>query len=312
MPIIDYFTYENCYAGIQTEASFNEYKDSAFKIYTINNVEECQNYALEAKSKFFLISDLCNNDSTSQCYIPKVDTNNSCLDTLENTFKPFFDILHSVLGEFPRNIVSVERNNNLISSNNNRCLLHIPSNKFYAPKNKFALYNSSILNQDIVNILKKIKTYDYYNNKLSQISDYNTLIQQPIYNSESETYSGGGILAEQFKKYTCIPTNENLNNFKNQILILDGKYDNIFQVLDEITVDLSNINLLINSDKQFILEIDKLIELKQKKLDGLLGSGGANNGRLDDTNYLKNLKFTEIIIVILVLLIAIFIYIKKK
>lgn len=314
MQITDYFTYENCYEGIQQEASFNEYKESAFQIYTIDSVEDCQNYALEAKTQFFLISDLCNNDQTSQCYIPKVNTNNSCLDTLENTFKPFFDILHAVVGEFPRSIVPVESNNNLTTTNS-RCLLHIPSGQYYAPKNKFALYNSSILDQDIVNILRKIKSHDYYNSKLPQLSDYDNLIQQPTYNSTSESYSGGGTIAYYFKKYTCNPTQENLNNFKNQITILDNKYNGsngIFSSLDEITFDLSSINLLINNDKRFVLEIDKLIELKKNELNALLGSGGANNGRLDDTNYLKNLKFTEIIILGLVLLIAILIYIKKK
>ena len=93
---------------------------------------------------------------------------------------------------------------------------------------------------------------------------------------------------------------------------MQEKYNNLFNKLNEISNDLSNISLLTKNDSQFILEIDKLIASKKFELDQLLGSGGGNNGRLADTNYLKNLKFIEIIIVSLVLLIAIFIYNKKK
>ena len=48
------------------------------------------------------------------------------------------------------------------------------------------------------------------------------------------------------------------------------------------------------------------------ELNSLLGTGGANNGRLEDTNYLKNVKIAEVSILILVIVATIFIYNKNK
>lgn len=315
MTTINYFTYENCYRGILSEASFNEYKDSKFDIYPIKHVEECDNLAVDAKTQFFFISDLCNNTMSSNCYIPKVITGDYFKDTLADTFKPFSDILDEVLGnKSGRTTRSIESSNNLVLSDNSRlkCLHYLPDGKYYAPTNSFALYNSSTLDQNIVNSLKQIQSYDYYKNKLTEISNYNDLIKTPNLNISDNTYSGGGNIATSFKTYICNPIAANKGNFKYNIEQLQEKYNNLFNKLNEISNDLSNISLLTKNDSQFILEIDKLIASKKFELDQLLGSGGGNNGRLADTNYLKNLKFIEIIIVSLVLLIAIFIYNKKK
>ena len=315
MTTINYFTYENCYRGILSEASFNEYKNSTFDIYEIENVANCENLAVDAKTQFFFISDFCNNTMSSNCYIPKISTQDYIQNTLEDTFKPFSDILDKVLGDkslSERTPITIESSNNLFLLDNQKCLHYLPNGKYYAPTNSFALYNSSTLDQNIVNALKNINSYDYYKDKLTEISNYNDLIKTPNFNQSDDTYSGGGNIATSFKTYICDPIAANKDNFQYHIQQLEEKYNNLFNKLNEISNDLSNISLLTKNDSKFILEIDKLIASKKFELDQLLGSGGGNNGRLADTNYLKNLKFIEIIIVTLVLLIAIFIYNKKK
>ena len=256
---INYFTYENCYPRILNEASFNEYKDTVFEIHDIDAVDvidECENFAIDAKTQFFLISDLCNNPLKSKCYVPKFSMTSDYLsDTLESTFRPFSIILKKIFGdESERNSLEIESSDNLVSTDLTKCLHYLPNGKYYASKGNFALYNSSTLNQNVINALKQIKSYDHYVNQLSEINNYDSLIKKP--NLNDGNYSGGGNIATTFKQFICNPTSNTRENFNFYILELEEKYKKIFSNLNEISNDLSNISLLTKNDSQVILEID--------------------------------------------------------
>tara|TARA_Y100000591_G_C21833209_1_gene700893 strand:- start:95 stop:1036 length:942 start_codon:yes stop_codon:yes gene_type:complete len=313
MTSIDYFTFNNCYRV--TDPSFDNYKDEIFQIYSVESADTCENLALDKETQFFLLSDFCNNTLLSNCYIPNVIVPDTFTGTLNNIFKPFSDILNRIFGNpnnrQPANFDSCS--NLVMNENTNTCLHHLPSGKYYAPTEIFALYNSQTLDFDVVQALANIKSYSDYAKEFSGLDDYNDMIKLPHIDLQSESYRDGGIIATAFKNYICDPTNTTKErNFKARINDLDKKYNDMFLFLDKITHDLSNISLLTKNDNKIIMEMDTIIASKKYELEELLASGGGNNGRLADTNYLKNLKFIEIVIVSLVLLITIFIYIKKK
>lgn len=314
MTNIDYFKFNNCYRTI--ESSFNEYKDTVFDIHQVENVAMCENLALDKKTQFFLLSDFCNNTLLSNCYIPNVIVPDTFTGTLSNIFQPFSDILNRIFGnDINRNqaLAEFDSCSNLVVSSN-KCLHHLSSGKYYAPTEIFALYNSQTLDFDVVRALSNINSYSDYAKQFSGLDDYNDMIKLPKFRSVNGEiiYRDGGSIAISFKDYICDPKPTTEQIFNNEIDELDKKYNAIFLFLDQISSDLSNISLLTKNDNKIIMEMDTIIASKKYELEELLASGGGNNGRLSDTNYLKNLKFIEIVIVSLVLLITIFIYIKKK
>jgi hypothetical protein len=319
MTSIDHFTFDKCYQV--TDSSFDDYKHELFEIHRIETADECENLAINAQTQFFFVSDFCNNTLKSNCYIPKVIVKDFFTDTLENIFQPFNNILNKIFGNVKLEVSPDTCNNLVIPPSGTGCLYHSPSDNHYAETSIAALYNSQTLslNRDIFDALEKIKTYKYYEDQLPELSNYDDIIKEPRYEISGSPilmgtiyYNDGGTIASTFKNYICDPTNTTESDFKESISKLNEKYNKMFSFLHEITDDLSNISLLTKNDNQIIMGMDRTIASKRYELEQLLASGGGNNGRLADTNYLKNLKFIEIVIVSLVLLITIFIYIKKK
>ena len=97
-----------------------------------------------------------------------------------------------------------------------------------------------------------------------------------------------------------------------QILILNNKYENFNISLDDISRDLSAISYLNSFDDETLKALNLNIISKSKELSSLLGSGGANSGRLDDTTLLTQFKIVENSILLLVIISAIFFFTKKK
>ena len=82
--------------------------------------------------------------------------------------------------------------------------------------------------------------------------------------------------------------------------------------LYEISEDISKISLLTKYDTLYLRKLEELYHEENRKLKNLFGVDGANNGKLLDTKYMKNIKLNEIIIISLLLIFLIFIYTKKK
>ncbi len=302
---IFYYKFDKCYNHkLDNDISLNSYIDTYFDDTLVSDAKSCENLALEKNTEFFLLTDLNNTTHKIKCLIPKVNISQNAQDLLS----PFSSILNTLFGnESERGgsaITDIETSNNLVISNSSNCLNYLLDNKIYAPKDKFALYKSGTLNDNVIGKLQNIKSYDYYKNKLDGLNNYDALLKSGF---------NGGILAVAFKNFIC---DDNKSYYE---IILDRKidelkntYNNLFSNLDSITRDLSDINILTKSDNIYLENIQKKIDFQKKQLSNLLGLGGANNGKLSDTKYLKNIEMSEVIILFLVIVIVIFIYSKKK
>ena len=62
----------------------------------------------------------------------------------------------------------------------------------------------------------------------------------------------------------------------------------------------------------YLRAVDELVKKSNSKLNNVLKLDGANNGKYNDTQYLKNQKISEIIVLMLIIIFLIFIYSKKK
>ena len=110
------------------------------------------------------------------------------------------------------------------------------------------------------------------------------------------------------KKFNNDTYNE-LKNATRRLISLDISMNDVNQYLIN---DISYILNVTKSDSMYLNKIDNMIIEKKKEIKNLLGFDGANNGKLSDTKYLKNIKLSENIILFLVIVFIIFAYVKKK
>tara|TARA_B110001452_G_scaffold264367_1_gene267267 strand:+ start:702 stop:1622 length:921 start_codon:yes stop_codon:yes gene_type:complete len=302
---IFYYKFDKCYNHkLDNDTSLNSYIDTNFDDTLVSDAKTCENLALEKNTEFFLLTDLNNITHKIKCLIPKVNISKNAQDLLS----PFSSILNTLFGDESTRggsvITDIETSNNLVISNSSNCLNYLLDNKIYAPKDKFALYKSGTLNDNVIGKLQNIKSYDYYKNKLDDLNNYDELLKSGF---------DGGILALAFKNFIC---DDNKSYYEiildRRIDELKNTYSNLFSNLDSINRDLSDINILTKSDNIYLENIQKKIDFQKKQLSNLLGLGGANNGKLSDTKYLKNVEMSEVTILFLVIVIVIFIYSKKK
>lgn len=108
------------------------------------------------------------------------------------------------------------------------------------------------------------------------------------------------------------PSQENERLFDIQLANLQAKYDNLIGKIDDISVDLSNINHLKIGDNNTISALNARIASKKQELANLLGSGGANNGRLGDNVFLTQFKIIENGILLFIMVVVCFVYYKTQ
>ena len=81
---------------------------------------------------------------------------------------------------------------------------------------------------------------------------------------------------------------------------------------DNLSKDNKLLMKIYNLNKYYLSNIDNIIEKKRNKLIKLKKSGNANNAKLYDTKYLKNLKIAEIISLLVIIILSFYISLKKK
>tara|TARA_B100001175_G_scaffold317786_1_gene336428 strand:+ start:1320 stop:2282 length:963 start_codon:yes stop_codon:yes gene_type:complete len=312
-----YFNSDNkCYqpkSQLNIESRLNGFIREKFDKYSYelredssvdNYLEECKNKAIEKQKSLFLVTDV-KKDSQGiinyNCLIPK--TSGLCSSgKLEDLLKPFNDLINNLFGDVNF------RNKNAITNklkigeitDNNTC--------FYMEKNgersnfsksgNFVIYKTELIDDDIINNLSRAKSFKYYNDQLV------------IWEQQTD-----GILnnfKSKFETYICNPSNINEQNLDTEIVKIKDHYTTIFSLLDELALDIKNVSLITNYDTLYLEKLQKMIDEKKEQLKNLLGFDGANNGKLSDTLYLKNLKLSENIILVLVVTFIIFLYAKKQ
>lgn len=313
-----YLSDNKCYKSVKKKNELTQFIDNNFNKYeyvasSINMLNNCENKAREQNKDFFLISDfeVNNNIKKYSCLIPKV--NHGChYDGLDKLFKPFNDLLDQLFGskslvgrsyEQSINNVFSDQSFNDFSPNyiqNINCfqIQDISNNKFnYAKKDFYTMYKLNFIdNQEQIDVIKSISSYQHYLNKKNQIFVYQNLTQDLVTN---------------MKLFVCNPETNNylLDATLNSIA---DKYNEMLLVIENIKNDTNKITEITNYYTLYFDYMDDLIKQKKLELSNLLSLDGANNGKLEDTVKKKNLILSETIILILIIIFVIFINSNKK
>ena len=346
------FIFDGCYEKSETsypgsEIPFNYLLEVSFNKYITSSVRECEVQALRSNSDFFLINDISSNGNIKRtnCYIPRshivgssVIGDDSTLAKGLRLFNSFFGNLSSSADgdvyNYTTQLGTIDSCNNLLYNINNgftqanhKCFKYTVDDKVYAPKKYYAYYKTPLLSQENIDLTKEIKAPSYFRSLLVPLHEYATLLKfdpTTSYNSATGTYTNAsntysnttnGSLAKTIIAFVCssestAAASEAALNI--HIQYLNNRYTNLFDRLTEISTDLSKINYLNSLDNNTITALNGRINNRKKELNNLMGFGGANNGRLNDTTFLAQFKIVENSVLILIIITVIFIYYKTK
>jgi hypothetical protein len=280
-----------------------------------NKVRQCENKAFEYDKSLFIVTDLSKNQGkdffTYKCLIPKVE--NSC-NNIENLITPFTTLINDLFGEQNNRhseLITTEISDdiaNIANLNDTSDCIFIKNNnndKYYFSKNrnfiiyqkKFLVNNNSM--KDYINRLTEPSTYD------TSFTSWKNNIQDTLYD-----------ISDSYTNYISNSTTDLGQGYLEALDIaitrLQNEYKNIFDYLANISTDVSNLKFIISNNKLELEIIQNKINDEKEKLNSLIGFDGANNGKLSDTKFLKNLKISENIILFIVIIFVIYAYTKKK
>jgi hypothetical protein len=318
------FNYDGCYSRPSqiNEASFNNILTTKFDKTSVKSVKECESQSLRNNSDFFLINDISTslNTSVTNCYIPKKDyTNQTLFETTSRSRQLFDELFKTTIPSAPyikQSETPAVANNLMYNKNrtNQLCFKYAVDNQYYTPRNYYAYYKKPILDEANIRLLNTMRTNPtYYENKLNDTTEAGLKYYDELLKLGTATFQNSGLLVTSFKNYICEPTNNsNEDALNTQINILKLQYDKFDNSLDAIQRDLSAINYLNSFADDTLRALNSNIATKKQELNNLLGSGGANNGRLDDTTLLTQFKIVENSILLLLIVCAIFFLTKSK
>jgi hypothetical protein len=312
----NFYQFDGCYSR-PSFSSFDASLNLSYNNTLVSSVAECQAEAIRVNADFFFMNDISSVSSTnnsSNCYVPKQLSSNLGSIISENTSLQLFT---SLFGTTSGTTVSDTCNNMMFRRTpiNNpalqKCFKYTLDDQVYAPKNKYAYYKKPVLNERNMQITASLRTRptSYYASqaKLNELASYKDLLYINERNLESS-----GPLYIAFKNFICSPTREKERLFDTQLVDLQSKYTNLINHLDTISTDLSSINLLKADTNNNLMALDARIAIKKQELNNLLGSGGANNGRLSDNVFLTQFKIIENSILLIIMIIACFVYYRTR
>jgi hypothetical protein len=334
----NFYNIDDCYKkpGAISDISFEINLRSNYYKSTVKSVDECEIQALRKNSEFFLINDLSNigNNISINCYIPKInntnqtlyDTNNSIITKALNLFNGLFKTnnINNPYTKQDINLTTIDTCYNLMfnpseSEDDRECFKYTIDNQVYAPKKYYAYYKKPILDTANIQLIRELQDRNpqYYERKLPDLDNYIDLLKidtTTLQNNDALSSQNNGSLVKSFKNYICGPP-RNRNNelaLDRDISALRYEYTKMFNSLNAIRSDLSSINHLNSFDDNTLRALNLNISNKSKELKNLFTSGGANNGRLDDTTLLTQFKIVENSILLIIIICAIFYFTKNK
>ena len=336
-----YFNSDNkCYSNkFDNDNSLNQYLDDNFTKKNYNlilddpAIEKCQAHAIKNDKRYFLVSDFSNvnNNFTLNCYFPKdsaycdksIDIKNGNnlgdYNNLGDLFRPFNNIIDGLFNNEagfgtidPSQFIEISGTNlnmrnvvNNVTNSDKKCFKQIKDDSAIclAKRGNFILHKMELIKNDRLDNIR-YRSYNYYQNALAEKFN-NTNKQNQIFDS----------LKTRLKNYFCESTNLASSNeltIDSALNELKDYYSKMFHELNNISSDLSNISELTTYDSLYLEELEKEINDEKRKLKELLGFDGANNGKLDDSKFIKNLVISENIILILFLVFIVVYYFKGK
>jgi|UniRef100_A0A6C0CB00 hypothetical protein len=315
-PNVNFYEFDGCYSKPDS-SRFDLSLNSRFYKSVVESVAQCQAEAMRKNADFFLMNDISSStitDNNSNCYVPKpVSSNLGSFVSVDSMLQLFSDLF----GSAAKISVSDTCNNMLFRRTptspltSQKCFTYTLDEQVYAPKMLFAHYKKPILNESNLGLATSIQSRptSYYANPtlLAELASYKEL----LYINETNIQESGPLYST-FKNFICTPSQEKERLFDIQLANLQAKYDNLIGKIDDISVDLSNINYLKMGDNNSISALNARIASKKQELANLLGSGGANNGRLGDNVFLTQFKIIENGILLLIMVVVCFIYYKTR
>ena len=293
-----------------------------FYISTVSTAKDCESEALRYNSDFFFINDIStaftDNKIYTNCYVPKFVNTRSLL-TVDaerlNIFNAMFKKTGTDFTFFP---ISDEPVNNRQDIDNSYCFKWRTDGQVYTKnknnKNYYAYYRKPILDEANINIMKDLTPPSVYQPDLQTYNSTQTFYKHFLkIGSGWPDNNNHGPLVNAFIDFIVNPQNTNREvRLNGELDTLQTVYTNLQEKLNLIKPDLSNINYINRFDDETLRAVNLNITNKTRELNSLLGSGGANNGRLDDTTLLTQFKIVENSILLLIIISAIFYFTSNK
>jgi hypothetical protein len=300
----NYFYIDGCYEQPQS-VNFQNILTNNFYASQVSSVKDCEIQSLRNNTDFFLVNDISStlNRITTTCYIPKmVNSNNSIFGSNSSISmsKQLFDSLNLTNKQTNYDICDNLLFNASRTEPNRKCFKYTLDDQIYTPGRFYAYYKKPVMNQDNINLLNKINSYEHYNSKLSDLRSYEDLLKD------------NGPLVLSFINYVTNPNSDNTYELDFQINQVNSKTTTLKTAINDISQDLSSISYLNSFDDETIRSLNLNIANKSRELKSLFGSGGANNGRLDDRTLLTQFKIVENSILLLLIVCVIFYFTKKN
>ena len=315
----NYYKSDKCYQARPTLYTVSgQWLANNFYISTVSNVMDCESEALRYNSDFFFISDISraftDNKIYTNCYVPKIVNTRSLLTAsaeIHNIFNAMFTITDN---DFTSITISNDLVDDRLGRTNRDCFKWRTDGQVYTNnKNYYAYYKKPILDDANLNIMKNLTPPASYQNDLrtfnSTQTDYKDFLK---IGDNCQDNNNHGQLVKDFIQYIANPNQTNSNLLDHQLRSLQPMYNALESKLIPIKRDLSNINYINRFDDETLRAINLNITNKTRELNSLLGSGGANNGRLDDTTLLTQFKIVENSILLLLIISIIFYFTKIK
>lgn len=291
---------------------------------------KCKERTEDLNSDFFLVSDISyhSNNFHYNCYIPKnsqkcnANTLDQLISPFEEVFKKMFDVdddlfttssnINHIMtrGINPQISYDISYNKySTIDICNNNCFRN--QNEVLLPKtNYFGIFYSDFL--DINSNDANVQSYF----SQSIIQDISTIELNYTEDKLNEILLG---LSGSLTDNICTTDTPNIDDIDGNIRELnefyngrDSEYIGFIPSLEKLAIDISNIGQYSRTNTRYLRAVDDLVKKSNSKLNNVLKLDGANNGKYNDTTFLKNQKISEIIILMLIIIFLIFIYSKKK
>ena len=305
----NYFYIDGCYErsseATLTTVNFQNILDNSFNASQVSSVRDCEIQSLRNNTDFFLINNISStlNRITTTCYIPKMVTTNTSIFGTEssiNMSKQLFERLGLTNKQTNYDICDNLMYNQSRRLANQRCFKYTLDDQVYTPGKYYAYYKKPIMNLDNIRRLNAISSSEHYNSKLKEYRSYVNLLKKD------------GLLVKSFINFVTTPSQENTNALDIQIDRVNSKTTDLNTAINDISQDLSSISYLNSFDDETIRSLNLNIANKSRELKSLYGSGGANNGRLDDRTLLTQFKIVENSILLLLIVSVIFYFTKKN
>ena len=331
------------------DSSFNKYTYIIDKTNAIDEhdpINACKEKAIEEQTKMFVVSDMekaTPKTFSYNCYIPNKEYLNSCsIDTFgdrfnesvtESLFKPFHDLLNDLFyNNTTTRSVAIEDQNNINYYANKTTLTDGPKcfrinnnesdiNRAFGIKDNYVIYKTKLIASNTtdtdsesldIQILNSYKEYrdTLYLGQPGNKDDYITK-KTEVYGEIADALYNLNLCPATSATISLNSNSQAVRTYNNSMCKYTNFRKKMSDSLSNIQTDLSNISLITSYDTIYLEELQELIDSQKIELKNLLGLDSGNNGKLQDTLDLKNLKLSENIILLLIITTVIFIYSKK-